>query len=290
MGGPLGYVLVGNDVLYHSLDAVEWAEVYEFEDLDPPQTMSQPATNTSAGGAGFVIPITDGMGSAPTARYLWSANGTDWTGQLLPSSIQFVDSAVSDSISLVVPYLPNDPTASMPTLPVDDNDLVRTITRAFYGDDVVDPDGRVVWKNRVSETEATCIANQLVETVGADRLRELRFGAFPFTLLSYGSLLPVELDEATVIAGVLRSCSPTWELLMITSATSGTDRISDESATCVQTTLDDDVAAEIFAIELARPYDDAPTAGGPDLSHLEPMIAAFDECLTPQELNAISWN
>ncbi len=126
--------------------------------------------------------------------------------------------------------------------------------------------------------------------MGGDRLRELRFGAFPFTLLGYGLSLPIELDEATMIAAAMRSCSPSWELLMITSATQGTDRISDASASCVQSALDDDVAAEIFAIELARPYDDAPGAGGPDLSHLDPMIAAFEACLTPQELNAIDWD
>ncbi len=290
VGGPLGYVLVGTDVLYRSLDAVEWADVYEFEDLDPPEMSSQPAKNPSAGGAGFVVPIVDGMGAAPTARYLWSADGIVWTEQPLPSGVQFVDSAVSDSISLVVPFLATDPTASMPTLPANDADLVRAITQAFHGDEIIDPDGRVVWTSRVNELEATCIADQLVEAVGADRLRELRFGAFPFTLLGYGLSLPIELDEATVIAGVLRSCSPSWELLMITSATQGTDRISDASASCVQSALDDDVAAEIFAIELARPYDDAPSVGGPDLSHLEPMIAAFDDCLTPQELNAIDWN
>lgn len=288
VGGPLGYVLVGTDVLYHSLDAVEWAEVYAFEDLDPPGMSSQPATNTSAGGAGFVVPILDG-GSAPTARYLWSADGIDWTDEPLPGGVEFVDSAVSDSTSLVVPYLAPDPTASLPSLPADDADLVRAIARAFH-DEVVDPGGRVVWKSRVTEPEAACMANGLVDGVGGDRLRELRFGAFPFTLLGYGLSLPIELDEATVIAAVLRSCSPSWELLMITSATQGTDRISDASASCVQAALDDDAAAEIFAIELARPYDDAPSAGGPDLSHLEPLIAAFDECLTPQELNAIDWD
>ncbi len=290
VGGPLGYVLVGNDVLYHSLDAVEWAEVYEFENLDPPQTMSQPATNPSAGGAGFVVPIIDGMGAAPTARYLWSVNGIDWNGQLLPSGVQQVDSAVSDSSSLVVPFLALDPIATVPTPPTDDGDLVATIARAFHGDDVVDPDGRVIWKSRVSEGEAMCIANQLVDVVGADRLHELRFGVSPFNLLGYGLTLPIELDEATTITAVLRSCSPTWELLMITSATSGTDWISDASASCVQSTLDDDIAAQIFATELARPYDDAPSPNGPDLSHLQPLITAFDQCLTPQELNAIDWN
>jgi len=290
VGGPLGYVLVGTDMLYRSLDGVEWAEVFEFEDLDPSTTMSPPATNTSAGDAGFVLPIIDGMGTAPTARYLWSADGIDWSEEPLPDGVEFVDSAVSDSISLVVPYLAIDRTASMPTLPANEDDLARAIARAFHGDDVIDPDGRVVWKSRVNELEATCIGNELVETVGADRLRELRFGIFPFTLLGYGLSLPIELDEATVIAGVLRSCSPSWELLMITSATAGTDRISDASASCVQSVLDDDVAAEIFATELARPYDDAPSAGGADLSHLDPMIAAFEDCLTPQELNAIDWD
>ena len=290
VAGPLGYVLIGTDVLYHSLDGVAWTDVHEFEDLDPPQTTSPPATNPSAGGPGFVVPILDGMGSAPTARYLWSANGIDWSEHPLPSGVEFVDSAVSSSTALVVPSLAPDRTASMATLPADDADLVAVIARAFHGAEILDPGGRVVWKSRVDEQQAACIGEQLVEEVGADQLRELRFGTFPFTLLGYGLSLPIELDEATAIVGVLRACSPSWELLMITSATQGTDEISDASASCVQAALDDDVAAEIFAIELARPYDDAPSAGGPDLSHLEPMVAAFEACLTPQELNAVDWS
>jgi hypothetical protein len=290
VAGPLGYVLVGTEVLYHSLDGVAWTDVYEFDDLDPSQTSTQPATNPSAGGAGFVVPNLDGKGTKPMGRFLWSANGIDWSEQPLPAGVEFVDSAVNSSTALVVPFLATDPTASMPTLPANDAELVGVITRAFHGDEIVDPDGRVVWKSQVDEQQATCIADQLVQEVGADRLRELRFGAFPFTLLGYGLSLPIELDEATVIVGVLRSCSPSWELLMITSATQGSDEISDESASCVQSALDDDVAAEIFAIELARPYDDTPSSGGPDLSHLGPMVAAFEDCLTPQELNAIDWN
>ncbi len=139
VGGPLGYVLVGTDVLHHSLDAVEWAEVYEFEDHDPPGMSSQPATNPSAGGAGFVVPILDG-GAAPTVRFLWSADGIDWADEPLPSGVEFADSAVSDSISLVVPYLAPDPTASLPSLPADDAELAGAIARAFHGDEVVDPE------------------------------------------------------------------------------------------------------------------------------------------------------
>jgi hypothetical protein len=245
--------------------------------------------NPSAGGAGFVVPILSG-GMSRSARYLWSDDGLTWTEETLPDGVEMVDSAVSNSRLLVVPFLAPDPTASMPTLPASDDQLAATIARAFYADEISDPEGRVVWRPWVTESDATCIGNEIVASLGADRVRELHFGVFPFTLLGYGLSLPIEIDDATVIAEALRGCSTDWELLMITSVTQGTDQMSEASARCAQSALDDDLSEEIFATELARPYDDQPSTSGPDLSHLGPLAAAFEECLTAQELNAIDWS
>ena len=35
VGGSLGYVIVGSDVLYHSIDAITWTEVHRFDDPGP---------------------------------------------------------------------------------------------------------------------------------------------------------------------------------------------------------------------------------------------------------------
>jgi hypothetical protein len=291
VGGPLGYVLANSEALYHSRDGVEWAEVHRFATADASGFPSQRAMNPSAGGAGFVVPVMSH--AAPpdrTVRYLWSSDGLTWTEGSLRSDVEFVDSAVSAVSLLVLPYVTPDMTASMPTLPANDADLAATIARAFYAEQITDPEGRVVWRPWVTESEATCIGAELVGALGADTLRELHFGVFPFTLLGYGLGLQIDMDSALVIADTIRGCSPNWELLIIMSATQGTQYISEDSARCTQSALDDDVAEQIFAIELARPYDEQPGAGGPDLSHLEPLVQAMEECLSDQELNAIDWD
>jgi hypothetical protein len=291
VGGPHGYVLATSDLLYHSLDGIEWTEVHRFATADTSGFASQQAINPSAGGAGFVVPVMSH--TAPpdrTVRYLWSSDGLTWNEGSLRSDVEFVDSAVSAVRLLVLPYVTPDMTASMPTLPANDADLAAMIAGAFYAEPITDPDGRVVWRPWVTESEATCIGTELVDALGADALRELRFGVVPFTLLGYGLGLKIDMDSALVIANTIRGCSPNWELLMITSATQGTQHVSEDSARCTQNALDDDVAEQIFAIELARPYDEQPSTGGPDLSHLEPLVQAMEQCLSDQELNAIDWN
>jgi hypothetical protein len=224
----------------------------------------------------------------PAASYLWSADGTAWTERDLDPNAEFFDSAVSDTTGLLVPIGP--PTASMPTLPADDAALGTAIAAALSFPDITDPDGRVVLRSWATPPEAECAGNAIVDALGAERIREINFGAVPFHLLGYGLNLPIDMDDATPIASALRQCIADWELLMITTATQGTQFISEESARCAQAALDDDQAEKILAIELARPYDDQQSAGGPDLSHLEPVAAAFEACLTSQELNAIDWN
>ena len=287
--GPRGYLLIGYDALHHSQDGVDWTEVHRFERAGSPDMGGPPpAINPSAGGAGFLVPMLDGLAAPPTASYLWSADGTTWTERSLDPSAQYFDSAVSDATGLVIPIAP--PIASMPTLPVADAELGSAIANAFFFEDISDPEGRVVLRSWATQQEAECAGNGIVDALGAGRVREINFGVFPFTMLGYGLSLPIEMDDATPIADTLRRCIADWEMLMITTATGGTQYISEESARCVQAAMDDDQAEEILAIELARPYDDQPSPNGPDLSHLEPMVAAFEGCLTDQELNAVDWN
>jgi hypothetical protein len=291
IGGPLGYVAVGNEGLYHSVDGAEWSKVHAFEDLDPSTMMSPPASRPSAGIAGFVVPVIDGMGATPTARLFWSRDGTAWSEDQLPGEVQGFATAVSTRLALVVPFVAGDPTESMPTLPADDADLTDVVAGTFHTDEPFTTEGGITrWTSWVTESEARCISEGLVETLGADRLRELRVGVFPWSLLGYGLGLPIELDDAQRMVEIFRECSPDWELLMITTVTSGTEIMSEKSARCVQLALDDEIAEEIFVIELARPYDDEPTAAGPDLSHLESVIGILEECLTDQELNAIDFD
>ncbi len=289
LGGPLGYVLARHDALYHSADGAAWNEVHRFEPTASPEMGGGPIPiNPSAGGAGFLIPRMDHSTNPPTASYLWSADGVTWMERDLESGPQFFDSAVSDTTGLVVPI--GAAGASMPTLPADDAQLAAAIASAFSFDDITDPEGRVVVRSWATQSEAECAGNAIVDSLGAERVREISFGAFPFTMLGYGLSLPIEMDDATPIAAALRHCIADWEMAMITTATGGTQYISEESARCVQAALDDDQAEQILAIELARPYDDQPSAGGPDLSHLGPMVVAFEGCLTEQELNAVDWN
>jgi hypothetical protein len=96
-------VLIGNTTLQHSLDGVSWTEVHEFEDLEPPGVGSPPAMNPAGGGAGFVVPVIDGSSVAPVARYFWSADGITWSEHSLPGDVEFLDSAVSDDIGMVIP-------------------------------------------------------------------------------------------------------------------------------------------------------------------------------------------
>ena len=57
VGGPLGYVIVGTDVLYHSVDAITWTEVHRFDDPDP-QSSGFTSQYVAAGGpTGFLVPI-----------------------------------------------------------------------------------------------------------------------------------------------------------------------------------------------------------------------------------------
>jgi hypothetical protein len=194
--------------------------------------------------------------------------------------------AVSDDTVLVVPVARAALTSSMPTMPSDDEGLRATVADAFFPP-MPPPEP---WRTWVTESEADCIATGVIDRLGADRVREIRFGLFPWSLLGYGLSLPIDVEDAEPIVETFVECTPSWELLAITSATQGTEYISESSTRCVADALDDTIAREVFVIELARPYDD-PGADDPgNLDHLEEIVAAYEQCLTEQELRAIDWD
>jgi hypothetical protein len=135
----------------------------------------------------------------------------------------------------------------------------------------------------VTDAEGACIADGLIEQLGEQRAREAGFGAFPFHLLSIGLSGRLDADDAGAFVDVITECTPAWELFLVLGITQGTQLVSERTARCVQSELDDDHARALFELEL-RPHPDA------DPNHLELIEAAFDRCATEQELNAIDWN
>jgi hypothetical protein len=152
------------------------------------------------------------------------------------------------------------------------------------------PEG-VVWRPSMTESEAACIGDGLVRALGAARVRELPFGRYPWHTLGFALTATVDRSEAEQIVDTFAACSPSWELLLITSATQGSEQISDESARCASEQLADEDARVAFVAELDRAYDDAATGvQAPDLSHLDPLLAALEACLTAEELDGLDWN
>ena len=143
----------------------------------------------------------------------------------------------------------------------------------------------------VTSDEAQCIGERLIGDLGREHLIELGFGLAPWHLLGIALYGGPAWDEPTArrFVTTFRDCSATWELLMISSVTGGADAISPDSLRCTADALDDDVAESMFVMELDRPYDDQ-SSGTPGLPHLEPLLAAFDRCLTPVELDQLDFN
>lgn len=154
--------------------------------------------------------------------------------------------------------------------------------------------------------DATCMGEQLVGVLGADRAKELKLGTGPWSLLFLGldnnrpprpgSTLPdngerqIDRAEAESIVDVLVGCSDQWKMLLILSVTQGADTISDSSAGCVADRLSDDEAKSMLIGEIDRAYDDPSQPDAqpfPEL--LEPLLAAYDECLTPAELDSVDF-
>ena len=200
-----------------------------------------------------------------------------------------------------------------PVLPDDDEGVAAAIADSFCLPEwkYAEPDGteRTVRARTVLPIDdAICIGDQLVGVLGAGRAKELELGTGPWSLLFLGlfnnqppppqpgSTLPdngerqIDRTEAESIVDVLVDCSDQWKLLLILSVTQGADTISDSSAACVADRLSDEEARLMLIGEIDRAYDDPSQPDAQPFSELiEPLLVAYDECLTPAELDSVDF-
>jgi hypothetical protein len=150
----------------------------------------------------------------------------------------------------------------------------------------------VTWGAVVASEDATCIARELVGRLGEPEVRALGFTRGPWDLLTFALSNPaIDRTAAEQVADSFRTCSDDWKLLLITSVTAGAREISDASAACVSTRLDDAAAREVLVSEIDRAYDDPSQPDAtPYPQNVEPLVAAMDACLEPAELDALDWN
>ena len=158
----------------------------------------------------------------------------------------------------------------------------------------------------LDQQEALCIGDRIVDELGVSRARELSFAKGPWHLLSFAlsnnlppsisertpRLEPKAIDrsEAETIAGVFEECSESWKLLLMLGVTSGADGISDASAQCASDKLADEDARSILVGEIDRAYDDPSQPDAePFWDSVQPLVAVFEQCLTPGELDELSW-
>ncbi len=276
-GGAHGFLVVGESIWFHSPDGTVWGAVSGGTGQGPIIT---PASPPVGGGRGYAVPVLQPESSSVR----WSFDGKLWASMALPLETQDVAVAVSSTLILIEPRVPGPAPAPQQTLPSDPVAFAQAVASAFYRSDVpTNPDGSTfVWRPAVTEPEASCIASGLITKLGEARVRELGIGSSVWHLLGFALSHQLAKDEAAVIVGVFRSCSPTWELLMILGVTQGANYISQSSAECTSKKLNDSTAQDIFIKELER------TA--PDLGHLQPLQTALKKCLTDQELQALDWN
>jgi hypothetical protein len=182
--------------------------------------------------------------------------------------------------------------ASAPTLPADDSALAAAVASSFCATFTVTyPGGKTVSNPVVTDKEAVCIGDRLVERLGAAKVRALRLGLSPWGLLGFALSNNVERTDAEQIVDTFKACSKSWKLLLIMSVTEGADEISDASAKCASERLSDSDARTVFVGELDRAYDDRSQTGAQPFPELiEPLIAVFDQCLSPAELDALDWD
>lgn len=185
-----------------------------------------------------------------------------------------------------------------PVWPADDGALAAVIADSFCSPEwtTVAPDGTertATARTVLPSDDAACIGDQLVEVLGATRAKELWFGVSSWHLLMFAlsnnrEERQVERAEAESIVDVFVECSDQWKLLLILSVTEGADKINDNSAGCVADRLTDDEAQLMLVGEIDRAYDDPSEPDAqpfPEL--LEPLLAAYDECLSPAELRQV---
>ena len=186
--------------------------------------------------------------------------------------------------------------APRPTLPEGDDALVAAVSSSFCAVFTTTfPDGtkRTSRPPVVSPQEAACIGQELVDRLSASRVRSLGLGIGPWSTLGFGIAMSNQVDrrEAERIVDTFKTCSKTWKLLLITSVTQGADEISDKSAQCISEQVADDTTRTIFVGEIDRAYDDpSQPSAQPYPQLVEPLVAAFDKCLTPTEQAAMDWD
>jgi len=288
-GGVQGYVLLGQESIAFSADGREWIMSETFPPQEPSQSVMGAVRIPAGSAAGYLVVVPDNARMTPAGWAMWSPDGLEWTIIELPIGTASVAVAVSDTVGLLMPIAEADPTDTMPTMPADEEALVAMVASAFDGTAVA-PDGQPYGAPAyLTSDEARCVADGVIAELGADRVREMRFGLFPWHLLGYAMSLEIEEDDAAAIVRTFRDCSPHWEELAIRTATEGADQMSVESARCTAGLLDDDGSADVVEFELVRPDLDDPTVTL-DPAYLEPLFAALEECLTDAELNALDWN
>lgn len=135
--------------------------------------------------------------------------------------------------------------------------------------------------------DARCIAAGLIARLGPDRIATLQLDRHGWSLIGFGLGRGTGLrdEEASTMVDVFAGCSARFERLLIFSVTEGTDGISEESGACVADRLDDEVARDILQAEMTRDYGSR-TIG----EVLDPLVKAYDDCLTPAERDRVDFN
>lgn len=188
-----------------------------------------------------------------------------------------------------------------PVLPGDGKALAVAVADSFCSPEwkLVLPDATersVTARTVLPSDDAACIADQLIEVLGAARVRQMALGAGPWGLLSFGlsnnsGESQIERAEAETIVEAFMDCSEQWKLLLILTVTEGAEKISDDSAACVAGRLADDDAKAILIGEIDRAYDDpSQPAAQPFSESIAPLLAAFDDCLSPEERDNLDFN
>lgn len=184
--------------------------------------------------------------------------------------------------------------SARPTVPEGDAALVAAVAGTYCSVFTAKlPDGtkRSSPRTQVTAQEATCIGEKLVERLGATRVRSLGLGLGPWSTLGFALSNQIDRAESERIVDTFKTCTKAWKLLLITSVTQGADEISDQSARCISEQVSDDLARTIFIGEIDRAYDDPSQPNAQPYPQLvEPLVAAFDKCLTPSEQDAMDWD
>ena len=123
VGGPLGYVLVGETRLAFSPDAATWSDVAEFDDLVPGVSGFLSAGPPAGGQAGFAIAFSDPSGSGVEPRVLVSLDGRTWEPVALSPAALDATLAVGHDSILVRPVI--DATAPETGAPPDSS-IIQT--------------------------------------------------------------------------------------------------------------------------------------------------------------------